>query len=270
MFYLDPVGADEVLIDLLREAEYRRVAAAAMARDFLPKPEGFPHTKFRYDLVWAARDGRALPSHDEQRRTRFGTALRSEITRLRKQREDPESTAALKELARALAAIDGRGSAATVLDVIALPSKWDKYVPLEAVERLLIAGVALPAATVSALADSFLQRTDEWMDDTDRYLLRRILALCPMVDDPAAGIAKVREVLGKRQLCGHELREVVTALGQSRSDAAIALLRELRIRRAKHSSKSRKSLSTPLPRSIPRQRANCSWALSILMFASLH
>ena len=139
----------------------------------------------------------------------------------------PGSTRDLKELARALAAIDGRGSAATVLDVIALPGKWDEYTRLEAAERVLMAGVALPAATAFALADSFLQRTNEWMQDTDRYLLRRILALCPLVDDPAAGIGKVSEVLGKRRLRGYELREVVTALGESRSDAATDLLRDL-------------------------------------------
>ena len=223
---LDPVGADTVLIDLLSEPEYRRVTAEAMARHFLPKPERFHHTKFRHDLMWAAREGRALAPDDDQRRTRFVPVLQQEITRLRKQRDAPRA-AALKELARALAAIDGRGSAAMVLDVIALPGKWDESIRLEAVERLLMAGVALPAGTAFDLVDSFLQRTAEWMQDTDRYLLRRILALCPLVDDPAAGISKVREVLGQRRLRGHELREIVTALGESRSDAAADLLREL-------------------------------------------
>ena len=65
------------------------------------------------------------------------------------------------------------------------------------------------------------------MQDSDRYLLRRALALCPFVDDAAGGIAKMRDVLDKRRLRGYELREVVTALGESRSDAAVHLLREL-------------------------------------------
>ncbi|WP_419943478.1 hypothetical protein [Candidatus Palauibacter sp.] len=224
---LDPVGADEVLIDLLPEPEYVRVAAEAMARDFLPKPERSLHTRFRHDLMWAAREGRALPPDDDQRRTRFATALRSEITRLREQNEDPRSAADLKELARALAAIDGRGSAALVLDVIAIAGEWDEYIRLETADRLLMGGVALPATTAFALADSFLRRTDKWMQDSDRYLLRRILALCPLTDDPAAGIAKVREVLGERRLRGYELREVVAALGESRSAAATGLLHEL-------------------------------------------
>ena len=224
---LDPAGADEVLIDLLPEPEYRRATAEAMARDFLPKVERSNKGKFRHDLMWAAREGRGLAPGDDQRRTRFVDALQSEIKRLRRQREDARSAGDLKELARVLAAVDGRGSATMVLDVIALPGKWEEYTRLEAVERLLLAGVSLPAATVFALVDSFLQRTNEWMQDTDRYLLRRILALCPLVDDPAAGIARVREVLAERRLYGHELREVVTALGESRSDAATDLLRDL-------------------------------------------
>ena len=223
---LDPIGADQVLIDLLSEPEYLRAIADAMARDFLPKPERSLQTRFRHDLMWASREGRTLP-RDDQRRTRFVAALRSEITRLREQREDPRSAANLKQLARALAAIDGRGSAASVLDVIAVPGKWDEYTCLEAAERLLMEGVVLPATTVFALADSFLERTDQWMADSDRYLLRRILALCPLTDDPAAGIAKVRDVLGTRRLSGYELREVVVALGESRSDAATGLLHEL-------------------------------------------
>ena len=224
---LDPVGGDQVLIKLLPEPEYLRDAAAAMARDFLPKQERSFHRRFRYDLVWAAREGRALPPGDEERRTRFVAALRSEIQRLQEQHLDGKSVADLKELARALAAIDGRGSAATVLDVIAIPGEWDQHTGLDAAERLLMAGAVLPAATTFALADSILERIEQGMQESDRYLLRRILALCPLVDDPASGIAKVRDVLGKQRLRGHELRDLVAALGESRSDAAIDLLYEL-------------------------------------------
>ena len=223
---LDPVGADQVLIDLLPEPEYARVVAEAMARDFVPKPERIAHTRFRHDLMWAAREGRELQPDDNQRRRRFGAALRSEIARLGAWPEDGMSVANRKELARALAAIDGRGSAEVVLEVIAMPGEWDEYTRLDAAERLLMAGVVIPAASAFALADSILERTENWTQDSDRYLLRRIVALCPLVDDPVAGIAKVRDMLGKQPLRGHELREVVTALGESRSDAAADLLQE--------------------------------------------
>lgn len=88
-------------------------------------------------------------------------------------------------------------------------------------------GVVLPVTAALALVDSVLERTEKWMQDSDRYLLCRVLALCPFVDDPAAGIAKIRDVLGKRRLRGYELRELITALGESRSDFATDLLYEL-------------------------------------------
>lgn len=227
IMHLDPVGAEQVLIDLLPEPEYLSDAAAAMARDFVPKPENPFERTYRYDLMWAAREGRTPPPGDDQQRTRFVAALNAEIKRLREQNQDGKPAAGLKELAKALAAIDGRGSAAVVLDVIAMPGQWDQYVRLDAAERLLMAGVVLPATTAFALLDSILERTEKWMQDSDKHLLRRILALCPFIDDPAAGIAKIRDVLGKRRLRGYELREIVTALGESRSDAAVDLLYEL-------------------------------------------
>ena len=90
-----------------------------------------------------------------------------------------------------------------------------------------MAGVKLPATTAFALVHSVLERTEKGMQDSDRYLLCRVLALCPFVEDPAAGIAKMRDVLGMGQLRSYELRELVTALGESRSDAAIDFLHEL-------------------------------------------
>lgn len=224
---LDATGAEQVLIDLLPEPEYRSEAAAAMARDFVPKPEGSFDRTFRYDLMWAAREGRTPPPGHDQRRTRFAAALHAEIKRRQEQNQDGKPGAGLKDLAKALAAIDGRGSASAVLDAIAMPGQWDQYTCLDATERILMAGVVLPATTAFALVDSIVERTEKWMQDSDRYLLRRILALCPFVDDPAAGIAKMRDVLGKRQFRGYELRELVYALGESRSDAAVDLLYEL-------------------------------------------
>lgn len=224
---LDPVGAEQVLIDLLPEPEYRIDAAAAMTRDFVPKQGGSFDKTFRYDLIWAAREGSTTPLGNDQRRTRFVAALKAEIKRLREQNEDGESATGLKELANALAVIDGRGSSEVVLDVIAMPGQWDQYTRLCAAERLMMAGVVLPATTAFALTDSILERTEKWMQNSDKCLLSRILALCPFVDDPATGIAKVRDVLPKLRLRGYELCDLVTALGESRSNDAVDLLFEL-------------------------------------------
>ena len=227
VMHLDPTGAEQVLIDLLPESEYLSDVATAMARDFVPKPEHPFDWTIRCDLIWSAREGRVPPPGDDQRRNRFAAALNAEIKRMQEENQDEKPAAGLKELAKALAAIDGRGSAAAVLDVIAVPGQLDQYTRLDAAERLLMAGVVLPAATAFALVDSFLERIEKWMQDSDRYLLRRFLALCPFVDIPVAGIAKMREVLGKRWLRAYELRELITALGESRSNTAVDLLFEL-------------------------------------------
>ena len=224
---LDPAGAEQVLIDLLPEPEYFSAATDAMAHDFVPQPEHSFAWKFRYDLMWAARESRSPPPGDDQRRTRFVAALNAEIKRLREHSKNGNPAAGLKVLAKALAVIDGRGSAAAVLDIIAMPGQWDEGTCLNAAECLLMAGIILPATTAFALVDSVCKRTEKWVQDSDRYLLRRVLALCPFVDDPVAGIAKVRDMLSKRRLPGYELRELITALGESRSDTAIDLLYEL-------------------------------------------
>lgn len=224
---LDPIGAEQVLIDLLPEPEYSSEAAAAMARDFVPKREHPFDRGFRYDLMWAERDGRTPPLEDTPRRTRFAAALNAEIERRREQVQDGEPGLGPNGLAIALAAIDGRGSSAAVLEAIATPVKWGEYICLEGAERLLMAGVEVPAAIAFAPVDLILERTENWMPDADRYLLCHSLVLCPLVENPAAGIAKIRDVLRTRQFSAHELREIVISLGESRSDAAVELLYEL-------------------------------------------
>lgn len=227
VMYLDSTAAEQVLIDMLPEPEYISSAATAMARDFLPKPERSFNQTLSYDVIWAAREGLIPPPINTQRRTRFAIALNDEINRLREQNQDGKPIAQLKILAKALAAVDGLGSANVVLSVIAMPDQWDQYTCLDAAERLLIAGVVLPPTVALTLVASFVERTEKWLQDSDRYLLRRILALCPFVAPPAEGISLMRDVLSKYRLPGYELREIITALGQSRSDAAVDFLCEL-------------------------------------------
>ena len=123
VMHLDSARADQVLIDLIPEPEYLSHVADAMASDFVPKPE---RSINRYNLMWAAREGRIPPPREKQRRTRFVAALKDEIARLREKCQEGKPAAGMKVLASALAAIDGRGSATAVLDIIAMPDKWDE------------------------------------------------------------------------------------------------------------------------------------------------
>ena len=229
VMHLDKASGEKVLIDLLPESEYAFDAAAAMVQDFLPKRDSSFPCQFPYNLMWAAREGRIpLFKNDERRRT-IGMAINAEIERLQKQNKVGEFAINTSKLARALAAVDGRCYATVVIDAISNPIQCqsDPDACLEAFERLLMAGTVLPTSTVLTLVDAVLDSTESWMSDTDRYLLCRILALCPFVDAPSSGIAKMREVIDVRRLQGHDLRELVTALGESRSDSAVDLLLKL-------------------------------------------
>jgi len=224
--HVDTARAEQVLIDLLSEPEYLSGAADEMARDFLPKHERLFGRPLRLDFVWAEREGRIPQTGKDERRMRFAAALNTEIKRLRGPSQDGKHCVGLIALAKALAAIDGRRSVAAVLDVIVMPGQ-SQYICIEIIERLLMAGVILPENIVFALLDSILERMEKWRQDSDRYLVSRALVLCLFVHDPASGVAKVRDVLGKQRIWAYELREIVTALGECRSEAAIGLLYEL-------------------------------------------
>lgn len=216
---LDPGGAERVLIELLREPEYLVDVADTMAREFA--------LTIRYDAMWAARGGRTPPLGNDQRRKRFAAALKAEIERLRERSQDGKPAAGLRQLARALAAIDGRDAAQVVLDIIAMPGQWDEYICLESAKLLLMAGAVLPATTAFAMVDAILQRSEEWSENSDKLFVLSILSLWPFFDDPAAGFARLRAMLGKWKLAEGDLRALIIALGESRSDVAVDLLCEL-------------------------------------------
>ena len=97
VMHLDPAGAEQVLIDLLPEPEYlstsrpRWRATSCQSRAFFQT--------FRYDLMWAAREGRTgRPGAHVRRRTQ----CRNQAPARAEPRRKP---AGLKER-KALAAID--------------------------------------------------------------------------------------------------------------------------------------------------------------------
>jgi len=220
-------GAERVLLDLLCEPEYVSPVADAMAHDFLPiLDQPFGRT-FRYDLMWAAREGSATIAQQDPRRSRFAEALSAEIERLRMPNQRSNSVPTQKILAKALAVIDGRVNSAQVIQVMAQTGTWDQHIALETAELLLMAGAVLPVTSAFKLIDSVLERTASSMQESDRYLLRRSLMLCPFVDDPAAGFGKMKEVIGKRMFWEDELHAFVSAVGESRAEGGVDFLLDL-------------------------------------------
>jgi hypothetical protein len=181
--------------------------------------------------MWAAREGKSPPATESERRLRYAAALRAEIARLTEEcasaKEPGPVTYRLKELAKELAGIDGRGSTDAILQVLALPSQWDEGRRVETAERLLLSGVVLPTDLAFSIVDGAADKMKNYgAQNGNDWVLKRALCLCPFIDDPAKGIQKMRDVLAQKMLAPYELRDLVIPLGESRCEAAVDLLRD--------------------------------------------
>jgi hypothetical protein len=80
------------------------------------------------------------------------------------------------------------------------------------------------AALNPTIEDVLRQR---FRDQQNDYLLMRCLALVALVDDPARGVARIREVLTAARLPDYHLRDLVLPLARNGSEQALSLLIEL-------------------------------------------
>jgi hypothetical protein len=233
--WLDSEKAEGVLLDLLNEPEYEPEAGWALVR-LAQKQNGaerFRHWVPDYSAIWETREGGGKSAFDEERRAHYADTIRKRIRTLLDERtsarESDSFNSRLKALAKILAYVDGYGSAELVMDVMALPGKWDGWTRVEALEALLRSGVGLPAeATLGILNPPIEQVLREGLyTNQNSFLIKRCLCLLPFVDDPSKGIAWIREIVSRTSFPIHELRDVITALGQSRSHEALMFLLEL-------------------------------------------
>jgi hypothetical protein len=227
---LNSPKTDDVLIDLLRAPEYERWVAEEFPKLALPtKSDLFAKTD--YGAIWAARDGRYGPDAHRDRRQRFAGALRDHTAqRLDEYRRDPKPPLAylLRELAKALAALDPLGSAEVVLQVMSLAGNGDGWQQAAALESMLFGGAALPTDPILTMVDAVVAHAQRYgPQDNERWLVNRFLCILPFVDAAQRGIQKIREVIALPWVHAYELRRVATALGHSRCKEALDLLREL-------------------------------------------
>lgn len=234
--WLDPRRAEDVLLAVLCEPEYESDAATALVRlARTQKPEswlGFePPPDYR--VVWDARAGRRVSGFDEDRRRRYAIAIKQRISTIKEERSqsaEPDSfNGRLKRLAETLTVLDGRDSSEFVMEILALPGKWDGWRRTKALKTLLFSGAPLPADVTLRILNPTIEdaRTRIFYDRQAVDLLGECLCLLPFLDPPPVGIARIREVVAATRFPRYELREVVTALGHSRCDDALSLLLEL-------------------------------------------
>jgi hypothetical protein len=152
-------------------------------------PSPLLRNKVGYKKSWNARAGQVKWDFDEERRKHYTVALREHITSILEERATREQKRSydyrLIELAKALAVIDSQGSAALVLEVIALPGEWDGWQQVDALEILLVNGVSIPLHPTLTLIDPTFERARMYgLSDQEIWLVKRYLCVLPFVEVP--------------------------------------------------------------------------------------
>jgi hypothetical protein len=232
---IDPVAADNVLVELVSTQQYEHVLAQrlpGLARKRTRQP-GLGTDRIDFKKIWTSRDGEPDESFVEGRRIRFADAILEEIERIKKEREEATDKRGfhhrLKIWGGALAALDGKRSAKLILELMELPGRWDGYTRVAALEQLLVSGVRLSLDDALRILDAAIQelRSSGLYNNQNLWLFARCLAVMAFVDPPAAGIARIREMISDLRYRTYELSGVVAALGASRCDDALELLMEI-------------------------------------------
>ncbi len=238
LLQLAPGIADRVLLEALKEPEYERDASWGLVQlattSRLETGFGFGlgysrHTD--YSKIWEARQGQLPRSFDEERRKRYAAAIRELIESVLEESKNAGQTRPydfrLKELTKALAVIDSRGSTDLILKLLAFQDSWNGWPVVQVLDTLLFNGIVLPTDETLRIFDTLLGhvRSHLW-DDQQVGLIMHALCLLPFIENAAAGIAKIREVVAELKLRTYQLRDVAAAVGHSRCPDAVGLLRE--------------------------------------------
>ena len=231
---LDPDHADAVLLEVLKQPEYERDAAATLVQLARTPESQSPVNPFgrkkNYNEIWEARTRLQPTGFDEERRKRYANLIRSELESLLEEGTQGGNVNdfRLKELAKMLAIIDGLGSAHLIFRALQVSGRFNGWQIAETLETLLFSGVTLPTEQTLALFNAIEEQVrPNRYNDNERFLLTKALCLLPFVDQPSIGIKRIQEVISGLKIRGYELRDVVTAIGHSRSSEALGALREL-------------------------------------------
>jgi len=221
--WLGTEAAEPHLLELLDEPEYEADAASALAGLVI---QARPLQAGHGDP--SRMPGGDLPTVlDEARRARYARSLRDRVETLMNPADrDPPPAGRIKALARVLSWLDGRGSRDLVLRAMALPGQWDGWSRTDALEQLLGVHPRLPSGSVFAVLSPTIEHLLEQglFQQQNDYVFKRCLAILAHVDDPARGVARIREALSTARLQGYHFRDLVGPLANNGSDEALDLL----------------------------------------------
>ena len=228
-------GTDAVLTDLLREEKYEDFAARGLLQLAMPPNRDKPWlgNTMNFEAILEARRGARPPGFDAPRAKQYAQALTQRIEALKQESSSAASpqqyAGRIKGLAVLLAALDGRDSAKFVIDALTSPGHWDAYARMSGIRALLVSGAILSLDSMLAVLDPAIEHTlsQGLYNDQNVSLLVDCLKLLPFSDDPARAIARIEEVTGRFQYRPYQFRDLVTAMGHTRSEAAVPFLLNL-------------------------------------------
>jgi hypothetical protein len=231
---LAPDHADSVLLELLKVPEYERDAAATLVQlARIPEPQKPVNPfgrKINYSEMWEARAKLQPTRFNEERRKRYAQAIRGELESVLEagKQGGTVNDFRVKELAKILAILDSLSSKDLIFRALQVSGRFNGWQIVETLETLLFSGATLPTDQTLPLFNSIEEqvRPNRW-NDNERHLLMKALCLLPFLDQPAAGIKRIQEVVSSLKIRGYELREVVTALGHCRCSEALPELCDL-------------------------------------------
>lgn len=228
------------LAKLMVESEYERDVAWALVEWALERSlpsttwvDGWANRSRNFEEIWKARASAEVERFDEDRRMAAVRYLRAHVDALRSglspENPDPEIIWRLKDLMRPLATLDGKASAALVLEVLALPLKthgtMDGWKRLQPLEILLFEGASLPNdQTLAIIMPVIDDLNSKWHSDNERGLFSISFSIMPFLQHPRTGIAVLTETLERTRMSFEGMSKVVSALGHSRCDEAADLL----------------------------------------------
>jgi hypothetical protein len=229
---LDAPDVDATLIELLHEPKYEREASRGLLRLAAPpSPEAARlGNRADFEAIWSARAGKRPPGFDEVRAKRYAQAIKQRISELQQE----SSTAAnarpydirLKDLAVLLAVLDGRENANFVIETLTPPGHWDAYTRMNGIRAMLQSGAVLTLDSMLAVLDPAIEHTlsQGLYNDQNLSLLVDCLELLPFSNAPERAIARIEEVMARFEHRPYHFRDLVTALGYTRSEAVVPFL----------------------------------------------
>jgi hypothetical protein len=232
VLWLDAPGTDASLIALLRQDKYVFQAARGLLQLAVPpnREKSFVGNTTNFEAIWTARSGARPPGFDPARAKRSAEAMKQRMAELKRENEVKleASIYRIKELAVLVATLDGRDSADCVISALALPGQrgWDAFVRVNGIRALLMSGATLRLDSMQSVLQPAIEYTlsQGLYQGQNLSLLVDCLVFILLSDNPVRAIAYIKEVMTKFRYRPYQFRDLVTAVGHTRSDTAVPFL----------------------------------------------